>query len=115
MSCSPLKYQSNSGPTSSLESAMYPSTDTTACMITWPICRSSASSVLSVSAQVAHCWPESGPRTGRVAAQPDGSALLVVVDVLVVVIHRNALDGAEPGTQIGLAVADDDRDARRGG
>src|SRR4051794_35898142 len=31
---SPLKYQSNSGPTSSVSSAMKPSTDTTACMIT---------------------------------------------------------------------------------
>src|SRR5215471_7487833 len=30
----PLKYQSNSGPTSSLVSAMKPSTDTTACMNT---------------------------------------------------------------------------------
>ena len=39
MSCavsgrSPLKYQSKSGPTSSLSSAMKPSTDTTACVIT---------------------------------------------------------------------------------
>ena len=34
---SPLKYQSNSGPTSSFSSAMKPSTDTTLCMTTLPI------------------------------------------------------------------------------
>src|SRR6476659_370812 len=34
ISASPLKYQSNSGPTSSPASAMKPSTDTTACITT---------------------------------------------------------------------------------
>src|SRR5947207_2914397 len=34
MGMSPLKYHSKSGPTSSFWSAMKPSTDTTACMIT---------------------------------------------------------------------------------
>jgi hypothetical protein len=36
----PLKYQSNSGPTSSLPSAMKPSADTTACISTVPMLRS---------------------------------------------------------------------------
>src|SRR2546423_4661743 len=36
MSLSPLKYHSNSGPTSSCSSATYPSTDTTACITTVP-------------------------------------------------------------------------------
>src|SRR3954452_12625094 len=36
MSLSPLKYHSNSGPTSSCSSATHPSTDTTACITTVP-------------------------------------------------------------------------------
>src|SRR5919106_3842168 len=48
---SPLPYQSNSGPTSSLSSAMNPSRETTAPMITLPMISSSRSPSLSSQAE----------------------------------------------------------------
>src|SRR6476659_3353601 len=80
MGRSPLKYQSNSGPTSSFSSAMKPSRDTTACITTVAMPRQTSRCPQTHRNDDARGW-DGGQAGGRTSGEQQGGVAELVPEV----------------------------------